>query len=82
LVRASPYRIEGEIRSRGEITPFSREVMAVKPEDALELVYSEVGSKHRAKRREIFIVSMRELKPEEISDSFVAKLRELEVSRR
>jgi len=56
--------------------------MAVKPEDALELVYSEVGSKHRAKRREIFIVSMRELKPEEISDSFVAKLRELEVSRR
>jgi large subunit ribosomal protein LX len=82
LVRASPYRIEGEVRKRGEVTPFSREVMAVKPEDALELIYSEMGSRHRAKRREISITSVKELKPEEISDSFIAKLRELEVSKR
>ncbi len=51
------YRITGEfvkpqLKSR---IPLMMEVRAMKPEDALERVYSEIGSRHKVKRREILI---------------------------
>ena len=54
--------------------PFGKYVRALNVEDALELVYSIVGSKHRVKRNLIYIDSknIREItNPEEINDVVV-----------
>lgn len=51
------YRITGEFvktQTKSRI-PLMMEVRASKPEDALEKVYSEIGSRHKVKRREILI---------------------------
>ena len=51
------YRITGEFvktQTKSRI-PLMMEVRASKPEDALERVYSEIGSRHKVKRREILI---------------------------
>ena len=51
------YKITGEFvktQTKSRI-PLMMEVRAAKEEDALERVYSEIGSRHKVKRREIFI---------------------------
>jgi large subunit ribosomal protein LX len=57
------YRISGLIRKGNLLEPirFRREVRATRREHALERVYSEVGSHHRAKRHEIVILEVEEL---------------------
>jgi large subunit ribosomal protein LX len=68
------FRVSGEIRKPNFKTPFNREVRALKPEEAIEKVYMELGSKHRAKRFHIKIEKVEEIKPEEIEDPVVKKL--------
>jgi large subunit ribosomal protein LX len=68
------FRITGEIRKPNLETSFKKEVVAVKPEHAVEKVYSELGSKHRAKRFQIKILSIEEIKPEEIENPVLKKL--------
>ena len=68
------YHIRGEFKKRKEMIPFGKYVRALNVEDALELVYSIVGSKHRVKRNLIYIDSknIREItNPEEINDVVV-----------
>ncbi len=57
------YRISGEIRKGNLLEPmrFRREVRATRMEQAIEMVYSELGSHHRAKRHEITIREVEEL---------------------
>ncbi len=57
------YRISGMIRKGNLLEPirFRREVRAMRREQAIERVYSEVGSHHRAKRHEIRILEVEEL---------------------
>jgi ribosomal protein L20A (L18A) len=43
--------------------PFTKEVAATKSEDALEKIYAEFGSRHKAKRFQIKIVKVEEVKP-------------------
>ena len=49
------FHIRGEFKKRKEKIPFGKYVRALNVEDALEVVYSIVGSKHRVKRNLIFI---------------------------
>lgn len=51
------YRVTGEIVKSQLKTkiPMMMEVRAMKSEDALERVYSEIGSRHKVKRRDILI---------------------------
>jgi large subunit ribosomal protein LX len=46
----------------------------LKPRDALERVYSELGSRHKLKRRHIRVASVREVPLEEVDDMRVLKL--------
>jgi large subunit ribosomal protein LX len=55
-------------------TTFRKEVVAVKPEHAVEKVYAELGSKHRVKRFHIKIVSVEEVPPQEIENPLLKKL--------
>ena len=61
------YRIWGEVNKKTFFEPltFDRVVAAAKEEHALEKVYADIGSRHRAKRYEITISGIEEKKPEE-----------------
>ena len=68
------FRVTGEIRKPNFQTDFRKEVRALKPEDAVEKIYMELGSKHRVKRFQIKIVKVEEISPEEIESPLVKKL--------
>jgi len=68
------FRVIGEIKKPNYQTDFRKEVRAIKPEDAVETVYMEIGSKHRAKRFQIKIINVEEVPPEEIEDFNIRKL--------
>lgn len=52
--------------------PFSQEVAAVSQEEAVQWVLSELGSKHRTKRRDITIQEVSEVPRDQVEDSVVA----------
>ena len=64
----------GEIRKPNFQTDFRKEVRALKPEDAVEKIYMELGSKHRVKRFQIKIAKVEEITPEEIESPLMKKL--------
>lgn len=68
------FRVTGEIRKPNWETNFRKEIVAVKPEHAIEKIYAELGSKHRAKRFQIKIISVEEIPPQEIEDPYLKKL--------
>ncbi len=68
------FRVIGEIRKPNFQTDFRKEVRALKPEDAVEKIYMELGSKHRVKRFQIKVVKVEEIGPEEIESPLVKKL--------
>ena len=68
------FRVTGEIKKPNFHTNFRKEIRALKPEDAVETVYKEIGSKHRAKRFQIKIVKVEEISPEEIENPDIKKL--------
>jgi large subunit ribosomal protein LX len=72
------YLVEGEMLlghdSRPEWRKFRVYVRALKPRDALERVYSELGSRHKLKRRHIRVASVGEVPLEEVDDMRVLKL--------
>ena len=61
------YRIQGEIMKKHFFEPltFDKVITAAKEEHALERIYAELGSRHRAKRYEITITSVSEEEQEE-----------------
>jgi large subunit ribosomal protein LX len=75
------YLVEGEMLlghdSRPEWRKFRVYVRALKPRDALERVYSELGSRHKLKRRHIRVASVREVPLEEVDDMRFLKLASL-----
>jgi len=74
MIEVKVFRVIGEIRKPNFQTDFRKEVRALKPEDAVEKIYMELGSKHRVKRFQIKIVKVEEISPEEIESPLVKKL--------
>jgi len=68
------FRVSGRITKPNWQTNFQKEVRALKHEEALDRVYKEIGSKHKAKRFQIKILKVEEIKPEEVTDPTVKKL--------
>ena len=68
------FRVTGEINKPNLMTPFSKEVVAAKPEHAVEKVYAEIGSKHRVKRVHIKILSVEEVPLDEIENPILKKI--------
>lgn len=68
------FRVEGEVRKPNWRTEFTKEIRATKPEEALERIYTELGSRHRAKRFHIKITSVKEIKPGEAESLFIREL--------
>jgi large subunit ribosomal protein LX len=61
------FRVSGRIDKPGLYEPFTfnKEIAAAKEAHALEKIYAEMGSRHRAKRFQIKINSVEEVVPEE-----------------
>jgi large subunit ribosomal protein LX len=61
------YKVTGEVMKQKFFIPmsFSQEIRAAKMEHAVERVYAEMGSRHRAKRNQITILSVEEVQPTE-----------------
>lgn len=68
------FRVTGEIAKPNLKTTFKKEVRALKPENAREKIYMELGSKHRAKRFQIKILKIEEVPQEEIESPLLRKL--------
>jgi large subunit ribosomal protein LX len=68
------FRVTGEIRKPNLETTFKKEVIATKPEHAMEKVYTELGSKHRVKRVHIKIENVKEISPQDIKSPLLRKL--------
>lgn len=60
MSQVKTFKIKGAIRKRGEKLPFHKEIRAVKKEDALQTLYSDLGSRHKARRFMITITSIEE----------------------
>lgn len=68
------FRVTGKIMKPNWQTSFQKEIRALRQEEAVDRVYKEIGSKHRAKRFQIKILKVEEIKPEEITEPTVKKL--------
>lgn len=68
------FRVIGKITKPNYRTDFRKEIRALKPEEAVEKVYNEIGSKHRAKRVQIKVLKVEEISLEEVTDPAVKKL--------
>jgi len=68
------FRVTGKITKPNWQTSFQKEIRALRQEEAVDRVYKEIGSKHRAKRFQIKILKVEEIKPEEVTDPTVKKL--------
>lgn len=70
------YRIRGWFKQGLYRQTFTRELLALNKEQALERVYSEFGSRHKLQRNQINIEDVAEIKPEEITDPRVLAMLE------
>ncbi len=68
------FRVTGRIRKPNFETEFQKEVRALKPENAVEKVYMELGSKHRVRRFQMTISKVEELDPAEVEDILMKKM--------
>ncbi len=68
------FRVKGVFERNGKKERFSREYRGLKKEDVIEILYSEIGSKHRVPRIKIWVESVEEIKPEEAENPIVRKL--------
>jgi len=68
------FRIEGRIKKPNYVTPFLKDVRALKVEDAIEKVYADLGSQHRVKRYYLKITSMKEIPLEETKNVILHEL--------
>lgn len=59
------FRVSGKITKPNFKTNFSKEIRALKPEDAVEEVLKILGSKHKVKRFYIKVESVDEISSEE-----------------
>jgi large subunit ribosomal protein LX len=65
LIEVKTFRIAGEVKKPRTTIPFALEIRATKEQDAIERVYAEVGSRHKARRLEIKLKKVEEVKPVE-----------------
>ncbi len=65
------FKVTGTFRNRPGMQAFSKEVAAKDKDAAVEVVMSVLGSKHRAKRTEVKVESVVEIKKDDVTDPIV-----------
>jgi ribosomal protein L20A (L18A) len=62
LTEVKTFRITGHVKKPRTAIPFSLEIKATKDRDALETMYADLGSRHKARRLEIKVEKIEEMK--------------------
>ncbi|NHI83445.1 MAG: 50S ribosomal protein L18a [Candidatus Thorarchaeota archaeon] len=62
------WRATGEYGKKRRRFRFMKEMIAMKEAHVRERLYSEIGSRHRVKRKDITIEEVVEIQPEELRD--------------
>ncbi len=70
------FRVEGTVTKPGYVMPFSKDVRALKKDNAVEKIYTDLGSQHKAKRFHIKISSVKEVSLEDTKDVVIRELSE------
>jgi large subunit ribosomal protein LX len=68
------YKITGTFKNGTRIQTFTKEVYVNTKQNAEEYVYSILGSKHKAKRKEITISKVEEISAKDVTDSIIKQL--------
>ncbi len=63
-----PFRVSGTIPMGRRTQRFAKEVAARDSDHALEIVLSDLGSKHRLRRRQVRVAKVEELTPDQVTD--------------
>ena len=72
------WRASGDYKKKKRTFTFSRELLGEKESHIRERILSELGSRHKVKRKEINITEIKEIKPEEVTDLDLRKILGLE----
>lgn len=82
MVEVKIYRVEGYMLISHDRLPmwqkFKKELRALNEKQALEYVYSVLGSNHKVRRKHIRIISIKEIPLEEAMDRKVISLATIE----
>jgi large subunit ribosomal protein LX len=73
LAEVKTFRIAGEVKKPRTTIPFAVELKATKEQDAIDRVYADMGSRHKARRLEIKLEKIEELKTSEMETKQSAK---------
>ena len=73
MVEVKTFRITGEVKKPRTTIPFAVELRATKEQDAIDRVYTDMGSRHKARRLEIKLKKVEELKTSEMETKQSAK---------
>lgn len=65
------FRISGTFLMGNSKQEFTKEIIGKGKSEAIERLYSELGSKHNVNRRNIKIQKIKEVKPESVEDPIV-----------
>lgn len=65
------YRVKGRFLMGESQQPFTIEMVSMNPDQVKEKVYSDIGSRHRVRRRDIQIHSVEEIDSSESEDPTV-----------
>ena len=65
MAEVKTFRITGEVKKPRTTIPFALELRATKKQDAIDRVYTDMGSRHKARRLEIKLEKIEELKSSE-----------------
>ena len=65
MAEVKTFRITGEVKKPRTTIPFALELRATKKQDAIDRVYTDMGSRHKARRLEIKLEKIEELKTSE-----------------
>ena len=68
------YRISGTFLMGDNTQHFTKEILGKGKADAVEIIYSILGSKHKVKRRNIKFTKITEIKAEKAEDPIVQHL--------
>lgn len=70
------FRVKGEIFKPDYKTKFSKDIRALRQEDAVEKAYADIGGQHKVKRFYMKVTSIEEVKREDVKNQIIRMLSE------
>ncbi|MDQ1279131.1 MAG: large subunit ribosomal protein [Thermoproteota archaeon] len=70
------FRVKGEIHKPDYRMKFSKDIRALKQEDAVERAFTDIGGQHNVKRFHLKVTSVEEIKIEDVKNPIVRMLSE------